>query len=149
MNAWIWLKMFMNPWLWIRHLHELMNMNWEIMNSMNMKFGISWKVHMNRVSCMNQGLWKIWISVGTVNPVGPPLKSAYNTDQLLLHEKIHFKIVVRRCRSSHTNYALSCTLCSRCESIATSPREGGVIWYENFKLIKVIFLVQENFDVDF
>ena len=59
MNAWIWFKIFMNPWLWKRHLHELMNMNWEFMNSMNMKFEISRKVHMNRVSCMNQGFWKI------------------------------------------------------------------------------------------
>ena len=59
MNAWIWFKIFMNPWLWQRHFHELMNMNWEFMNSMNMKFEISRKVNMNRMSCMNQGFWKI------------------------------------------------------------------------------------------
>ena len=37
----------MNLWIQIRDVHELVNMKWEIMNSMNMKFETSWKVHMN------------------------------------------------------------------------------------------------------
>ena len=37
----------MNLWIQIRDVHELVNMKWEIMNSMNMKFETSWKVYMN------------------------------------------------------------------------------------------------------